>query len=308
MNAIETHNLTRHYRRAKAVDGIDLVVPKGATVVLVGANGAGKSTTLQMLMGLIDPTAGSAQVLGWDARRLQAADFRRIGYASENQVVPDYMTVEAWYDYLRPLYPSWDVGLERELRTRFDLPTHRLKSMSRGERMKACTAAAMVFRPELLVMDEPLSGLDPLSRDELVQALIDQAGETSMLISSHDLTEIERVATHVALMHKGRLILQEETDSLTARFREVTVLLDGADQPEGLARSWINRRRSQGLLGFVETAFVSDAALRAKIADRLNPQSAPIIAPMALSAISSAVMRDAQTHPATPPSVESKAA
>ncbi|MDB5437598.1 MAG: ytrB [Caulobacteraceae bacterium] len=296
MNAVETKDLARRFRRTRAVDGIDLIVPKGATVVLVGANGAGKSTTLQMLMGLIDPSAGEARVLGKDCRRLEAADFRRIGYASENQVVPDYMKVEAWFDYLRPLYPSWDVGLERELRRRFDLPAHRLKSMSRGERMKACAAAALAFRPELLVMDEPLSGLDPLSRDELVRALIDQAGESSMLISSHDLTEIERVATHVALMHKGRLVLQEETDRLTSRFREVSVAIEGQGEIANLAASWINPRRAPGLFSFVETAFGGEGPLGVEVAGRLGVQVKPIVAPMSLAAISGAFMRDAIGH------------
>lgn len=293
MNVIETSGLAKSFRRKAAVRGVDLMVPEGACMVLVGANGAGKSTTLQMLMNLREASGGTSHVLGVASRALKAAHFQRIGYASENQVLPP-MTTTQFFDHLRSLYPAWDQADEDDIRLRLKVPDKRsMRSLSRGERMKTCVSAALPFRPELLVMDEPLSGLDPLSREELVRLLIERAAETTMLISSHDLADLERLATHVAVMHERRLLVQEEVEVLLERFREVTVR--GAGDGEPPRGPWLNLRREGDGVSFIHSAY-DEASLIGEIAAAFGPDARPVAARLSLSAIASAVMRSLDTE------------
>jgi len=169
------------------------------------------------------PTAGSSTVLGQPSASLTGAAFENIGYVSENQDLPTWMTVKQFLDYLAPFYPQWNLG---DLTTRLDLPLNRkLKHLSRGMLMKAALASVLAFSPKLIVMDEPFSGLDPLVRDELIEALVAHTKATgaTVLISSHDLAEIEAFATHVGFIHQGQFLFNEELSALSARFREVTV-------------------------------------------------------------------------------------
>ncbi len=189
-NAIETTNLTRRFGRLEAVDHLTLQVPSGSVYALVGPNGAGKTTTIKLLLNLIRPTQGAARVLGVDSSRLDVPALQRIGYVSENQHLPDHLTTQGLLDYCKPFYPSWDDGLARRLRATLNVPAEtRLKNLSRGTRMKAALLSALAFRPDLLVLDEPFSGLDPLVRDELVHGLLELAERTSVdrvhLVSRH---------------------------------------------------------------------------------------------------------------------------
>src|SRR5262249_43672246 len=159
---IRTEALTKNFRRLQALEGLNLDVPQGAIYALVGPNGAGKTTAIKVLMNIIPPTSGRAQVLDTDSRLLGGHAFAAIGYVSENQELPHWMRVGAFLSYLRPFYPSWDQDLERELVKQFDLPLDRkLRYLSRGMRMKAALASALAYRPRLIVLDEPFTGLDP---------------------------------------------------------------------------------------------------------------------------------------------------
>lgn len=223
-NVISTENLTRRFGRTEALHGLTLDVPAGSVLALLGANGAGKTTTLKLLMNLIEPTAGSARVLGVDSRRLGERERARIGYVSENQRLPAWMTVRQLLDFCRPLYPTWDRELEASLLRRFDLPPERrLRQLSRGMLMKAALLSSLAYRPELLVLDEPFSGLDPVVRDDFIQGILETAstGGWTVVVSSHDIEEVERLADRVAMLEAGRLALSEETSSLQRRFRRV---------------------------------------------------------------------------------------
>lgn len=222
-SAILTDSLSKSYGSNHALQPTSLSVPAGAVYALVGHNGAGKTTLIKILMNIIAPSTGSATVLGMPATSLTGAAFERIGYVSENQDLPLWMTVGQFLDYLAPFYPKWNLG---DLLERFDLPRNRkLKHLSRGMLMKASLASTLAFSPELIVMDEPFSGLDPLVRDELIEALVAHTRSTgaTVLISSHDLGEIEAFATHVGFIHQGQFLFNEELTTLTSRFREVTV-------------------------------------------------------------------------------------
>jgi ABC-2 type transport system ATP-binding protein len=253
---IATQGLTKRFGKTEALSGVGLEVPEGAIYALVGANGAGKTTLIKLLMNILRPTEGSARVLGMDSQRLRGRDLNRIGYVSENQEFPEWMTVTGMLEFLRPFYPTWDRALEGQLVRQFDLPLDRkLKHLSRGQRMKAAMASALAFRPALLVLDEPFAGLDPLVRDELMEGLLDRSPETTIFLSSHDLAEIESFSSHVGFLEQGRLLFSEEMGVLSERFREVTVTLEG-ERPDArnLPPSWLQYEATDSVVRFVESA------------------------------------------------------
>ncbi|HEX5109403.1 MAG TPA: ABC transporter ATP-binding protein [Vicinamibacterales bacterium] len=294
---IETERLSKTFRRHDAVQRVNLSVPNGAVYALVGENGAGKTTTLRMLVNLLTPDRGSARVLGVDSRRLARREFLRLGYVSENQTLPDRLTVAQYFHYLRSLYPNWDRRLETELLVRFALPHDRpLGKLSHGMRMKATLAAALSFRPELLILDEPLSGLDPLVRDEVMEGLLHQAEQTTILISSHELTEIEGAVTHMAFMDRGRVLFQEPVDVVRSRFREVTATIgDESDAAGELPASWLAAERSRNTFRCVETAFVSDAEMLQKLILHVGAVGNVDVRPMSLREIAKSLMRAMRT-------------
>jgi ABC-2 type transport system ATP-binding protein len=260
---IETENLTKRFRRHGAVQNVSLSVPEGATCALVGANGAGKTTLMRMLVNILAPDSGSARILGTDSRRLAIEDRLRVGYVTENQELPDRLSIAQYFEYVRALYPNWDVTLERQLREQFELPpTRPFGKLSHGMRMKAMLIGALAFRPRLLVLDEPLSGLDPLVRDEVISGLLTQAGETTILISSHELSELEGCTSHVAFMVRGKLIFQETIESLGARFRDVTATFSQTSAIQGFPTSWLNARVDGSVLHFIDSAFTDESKLR----------------------------------------------
>jgi ABC-2 type transport system ATP-binding protein len=180
-DTIRTENLSKRFRSTSALNEATLAVPEGAIYALVGANGAGKTTLIKLLMNIFRPTSGRARVMGIESRHLAGKDFQRIGYVSENQDMPDWMTVEAMLDYLRPFYPQWDGALEQQLVRQFDLPLKRkLKHLSRGMRMKAAFASSLAYRPKLIVLDEPFSGLDPLERRDYRRFTRSSAGDNHL--------------------------------------------------------------------------------------------------------------------------------
>ncbi len=254
---IETRGLRKRFGKVDAIEDLNLSVPEGSVFALIGPNGTGKTTTIRVLMNILHPDGGTVDVLGTPSRALTYRDFQRIGYVSEAQRLPEGLTIAQYFAYLRSLYPAWDRELERELCEQFELPPSRkLKHLSHGMRMKTLLIGALAFRPQLLVLDEPLSGLDTLVRDEVVGGLLQQAHETTVLISSHELTEIEHFITHVAFMQNGRLLLQEAIETLHSRFREVTVTLSAAKElPTPYPDSWLLPELSGHRLRFVTSAF-----------------------------------------------------
>jgi ABC-2 type transport system ATP-binding protein len=260
MSAIRTENLIKKFRRVAALNGLNLDVPEGAVYALVGPNGAGKTTAIKILMNIFGPTSGRAEVLGVESARIAGRAFRSIGYVSENQELPEWMRVGALLEYLRPFYPSWDRALEDELISQFDLPRDRkLGNLSRGMRMKAALASALAYHPKLIVLDEPFTGLDPLVRDELIQGLLERAEESTILVSSHDLAEIESFASHVGYLEQGRLRFSEELAQLVERFREVQVTFDGPSRlPEKAPEGWMQLNNSAAVVRFIESRFETE--------------------------------------------------
>jgi ABC-2 type transport system ATP-binding protein len=292
---IATHALTRRYGSTPALRDVTLTVEPGSVYALVGPNGAGKTTLIQLLMNLQAPTSGSAEVLGMTSRAIRGSALNKIGYISESQELPDWMTVGGFLDFLRPFYPGWDAGLERQLLRDFALPPDRkMKHMSRGMRMKAAFISALSYRPALLVLDEPFSGLDPLVRDELIEGLLDRIGETTLFLSSHDLAEIESFASHVGYLEQGQLLFSEEMSALSGRFRRVEFQVDpSSGAPPRLPEAWMEFERSGSLVRFTHSEFASEDEAAAQI-ETLFPTAANAeFAPLSLRSI---FLANARTH------------
>jgi len=256
-SGIRTEYLKKKFHRVEALRGLNLDVPTGAIYALVGPNGAGKTTAIKILMNIFPATSGRAEVLGTDSNKLAGRAFTSIGYVSENQHLPDWMRVDGFFAYMRPFYPSWDRDLENELVKQFQLPLDRkLARLSRGMRMKAALASSLAYRPKLIVLDEPFGGLDPLVRDELIEGLVERASETTIFVSSHDLAEIENLASHIGYLEGGCLRLSEEMTTLSERFREVELTFDRPPiSPETLPGTWMQVNTSATVLRFIETRF-----------------------------------------------------
>jgi ABC-2 type transport system ATP-binding protein len=296
---VETQGLTKKYGRFEAVEDLDLRVPEGSVFALIGANGAGKTTTIRLLMNILRADRGEAHVLGTPSNRLAPGDFQRIGYVSESQKLPDRLSLAHYFEYLRSLYPAWDRALETQLCAQFELPpTRKIRHLSHGMRMKALLVGALAYRPKLLVLDEPLSGLDTLVRDEVVNGLLQQAGDTTILISSHELAEIESFTTHVAFMQNGRLLLQEAIENLQARFREVHVTLSAVKElPQPLPQGWLLPTIEGHRLRFIAAHYEGDGPLYQELTRHFGAVKMEC-EPMSLRAVASSLMQQRKRNPA----------
>src|SRR5882762_9810258 len=255
--AIHTDQLSKHFGRVIALDRVNLDVQEGALYALVGQNGAGKTTTIKVLMNLIRATGGSAIVLGTDSHNIRGKSYTQIGYVSENQEMPEWMKTGALLKYLREFYSTWDSDLEQSLVKQFDLPLDRkIKTLSRGMKMKLALASALAFHPRLIVLDEPFGGLDPLVRDQLIEGLLERAAESTVFLSSHDLAEIETFASHVGYLESGKLLFSEDMISLSTRFREVELTRDSdGPLPSPLPANWLRPKASGAIVRFVDSRF-----------------------------------------------------
>jgi ABC-2 type transport system ATP-binding protein len=222
--AIETHALTKRFRKLLAVNEIDLKVPWGSVYGFLGRNGAGKTTTILMLLGLLRPTSGGATVLGHSSKIDPVRIRAEVGYVPEKQVVYDWMTVKEVLWFTGKFYKTWNQTLAEELVERFDLdPKRKVKHLSRGMVAELFLILALAPEPRLLVLDDPTSGMDPIVRREFLENVVDlvRDRERTVFFSSHILSDIERVADWVGILKDGRLLIQSEVDKLKLRTRKV---------------------------------------------------------------------------------------
>ncbi len=290
---IDVVNLSCRYRKTEAVRGISFAVEPGTVFGLLGPNGAGKTTTIRALMNILRPSGGAARVLGIDSRQLGPTELQSIGYVSENQQIPSWMTVAELLAYCRPFYPGWDDALSRKLVDDFQLPLNvKIGRLSRGMRVKAALVSALAYRPRLLVLDEPFSGLDPVVRDDLVHGVLERAGDGqwSVLLSSHDLDEVERLVDGLAFLDAGRVVVNETLTSLQGRFRRVDVTVPGGDsEPMAPEPGWIGMASAGRVVRFTDTSYAG-AASDERIAGRF-PGAQVDVQPMTLREIFVALAR-----------------
>ncbi len=297
---IETRGLTCRFGRTDAVLGLNLRVEPGTVCALLGHNGAGKSTTMHLLLDMLRPSSGEALVFGKPAHSLTESDRARIGWVADHHDLPGWMTVRNYLKFLAPMYPGWDHAFCEKLQTLFALPVdRRIRNLSRGQRMKAAFLGALSYHPRLLLLDEPFSGLDPAVREDLLDAIMDltQQEEWTILLSSHDMDEVERLADQVAVMENGRLLFHESIESLLDRCRAVRVAWAGATLPPGLPDHWTGLRLSGGELQFIDTAFDPEK-LAAALAEYLPGASAPGISRAGLKPLCAALIRARNTSTA----------
>jgi ABC-2 type transport system ATP-binding protein len=221
---IGVSGLTRRFGAITALASVSLSMPRGAVYGLVGANGAGKTTLIKHILGLLRADSGSVRVFGLDPVAEPVAVLSRIGYLSEENDIPGWMRVDELMRYSRAFYPAWDDAYAEGLRQAFALdPTAKIKNLSKGEKARMGLLIALAYQPELLVLDEPSSGLDPIVRRDILGAVIRTIADEgrTVLFSSHLLEEVEQVADHVTMISGGRITLSAPLDVIRQSYRSL---------------------------------------------------------------------------------------
>lgn len=239
-------NVTKRFGRTVALEDVSLEGAPGAVVALLGENGAGKTTAIRILLGLCDPTNGEAEVLGLNSRHQGREIRRRVGYVPDRPQLYDWMTVDEVGWFASGFHEANSYSNYSRLIRRFDLlPHQKLKTLSKGQFAKVSLAIAMAHEPELLILDEPTSGLDPIVRRDFLSSMADVAAEgRTVLLSSHQIHEVERVADVVAILRKGKLVVCERLDELKQAVREITLTLPNSSrEPAGLPGTLIAQQR-----------------------------------------------------------------
>lgn len=230
---VEISRLTRQFGTSRALDDVSLTVPRGGVFGLIGGNGAGKTTLIKHILGMLRAQTGTVRVFGLDPVTNPVGTLGRIGYLSEDRDLPDWMSVSELLRYTQAFFPSWDADYAEELREMFDLnPQTKVRALSRGQRARAGLLTALAHRPELLVLDEPSSGLDPVVRRDILGAIIRTIADEgrTVLFSSHLLDEVERVADRVTIIHQGRIRLTAPMDDIKDTHRRVTLRFEFPQQ------------------------------------------------------------------------------
>jgi ABC-2 type transport system ATP-binding protein len=278
-SVIALSGLSRHFGAKTALNEVSMFVARGSVLGLVGENGAGKTTLIKHLLGSLKAQAGSVRVFGLDPVRDPVGVLGRVGYLSERRDLPGWMRVGEFMRYTQAFYPGWDEPYAAQLLGQFQLdPEQKIKTLSQGQQAKVGLLTALAYRPELLVLDEPSSGLDPVVRRDILEAIIRTVAEggRTVLFSSHLLDEVERMADHVVMLQHGRVVLNGRTDevrgghiSAVLAFPEPPVktpVLAGAYAVSGYGSEW--RVLFGGSRGELETAA---ALIGARVIEERTP-------------------------------------
>jgi ABC-2 type transport system ATP-binding protein len=229
-NIIDIRNLSRHFGNKAALQDVTLQIPRGKVFGVVGENGAGKTTLIKHVLGLLKAKQGSVSVFGMDPVRQPRQVLSRIGYLSEQPDYPEWMTVAQFTTYMASFYKTWDRRYATELLNMMNVdPAKKIGELSKGQQARVGLCAAQAHRPELLLLDEPSSGLDPVARNEILSAVIRTVSNEgrSVLLSSHLLDEVERVSDHLVFFSEGSLLLSEPMEAVLSKHHQVTVRFAG---------------------------------------------------------------------------------
>ncbi len=262
--AVDVQRLSRSFRGKLALDDVTLQIPVGSIFGLVGLNGAGKTTLIRHLIGSLRAQQGTVSVLGEDPVVGTESVLKKIGYLTEEDSLPKWMRIGDMIDFTRAIYPTWDDAYADQLCEMFALTrATRLRSLSKGQRARVGLLVAIAHRPQLLVLDEPSSGLDPIARSDILEAIIRTISEDgrTVLFSSHQLEEVDRVCDSVALMREGRIVESLTTEQLERRYCEIICRpsVDWAKPPE-----------FTGVFGWQHTGREWSAVLDSKAAEANN--------------------------------------
>ncbi|MEO7715808.1 MAG: ABC transporter ATP-binding protein [Capsulimonas sp.] len=248
---VEIQDLTRRFGPKTALDGVSLTVPPGVVYGLVGENGAGKTTLIKHILGLLKAQQGTVRVFGRDPVEDPVGVLSRIGYLAEETSLPGWMTVHELMRYTQAFYPTWDEAFAEQLRSEFSVDARAIvKNLSKGQRARVGLIAALSYRPDLLLLDEPSSGLDPIVRRDILGAIIRTIADEgrTVLFSSHLLSEVERVSDYVAMVRGGKIVFADALDTIkethfkaSVQFgsaRKTAPEMPGALHWEGFGREW----------------------------------------------------------------------
>ena len=233
-NVVAIENLSRTYGDKVALNQVSLTIPKGCVYGLIGGNGAGKTTLLKHVTGMLAPQTGIVKVFGLDPTKEPVEVLGNIGFLSEERDLPNWMSIQELLRYTQAFYPTWDRELARDLVCMFELDLKaKVRTQSRGQRARVGLLIAVAHRPQLLVLDEPSSGLDPVVRRDVLNAIIRTVADEgrTVLFSSHLLDEIDRVADRIAMLSNGKIVLEDAIDQMKSSFQRFT--LRYASTPKG---------------------------------------------------------------------------
>ncbi len=251
MNAIETENLYKSFGATRAVRGLTMQVPEGSIYGLIGRNASGKTTTLRMLAGVLMPDKGEAKICGSPRHGATEKQRARLAYVSQTQKLYKKFTALDHADCIASMYPNWDQAFLESLCRRFGVPLDRpLGSLSGGQLRMTAVALAFAARTDVLLLDEPAAGLDPVSRrklmGEIAGIIADGMGRCTILLSTHILADIERIADTIGIIDKGRMMLSGSLDALLERNRRVQIVFPGTAVPEEFSLPGEKKRTCRG--------------------------------------------------------------
>ena len=283
--AIETDALTKYYGDFEAVRGLTMRVPKGTITGFLGQNGAGKSSTIRMLLGMSRPTRGNGRVLDFDiADERQSIEMRkRVAYVGEDKRLYDYMTVRQMIEFTKAFYPDWRSEIEQKLLDEFRLPPGRsTKKLSKGMRTQLALLLAFSRGAELLVLDEPTEGLDPVMAEKVLELVVGAAADGSTIFfSSHQIAEVEQIADRILLIDRGQLLLETTLESISTDFRRIRGVYESTPRPPALAIDGVTRVAVDGRVVSVTVSRNS-----ATIAERMRASASAVeVIPMTLKEI-----------------------
>jgi ABC-2 type transport system ATP-binding protein len=247
---IETTELKKNYGKHEAVRGLNLSVQAGSVCAFLGQNGAGKSSTIKMLLGMIHPTSGTARVLGHriDNEKESLLIRRKVAFVAEDKRLYDYMTVGQIIRFTKSFFPSWNEPLERNLLEQFELPPeHRIRQLSKGMRTKLALLLGFARGCELLILDEPTEGLDPVAIEDVLQIVVSLAAQgTTIFFSSHQIAEVEQVADHVLMINRGKLVLDAPMDQVKEQYRHIQAVFPEPVEERDFRLPGIEKVRAEG--------------------------------------------------------------
>ncbi|RPI62296.1 MAG: ABC transporter ATP-binding protein [Lysobacterales bacterium] len=277
---IDTADVRKTFGSVQALAGLDLRVPRGAICGLLGRNGAGKTTTIKVLLGMVQPTSGRARVFGLPATDAKSSiEIRsRAAFVSEDKDLYSGVTVGALVRFTAPFYPQWRADRANEYLAAFELRSEAtVKELSRGMRTKLALLLALSTGGELLILDEPMSGLDPAAIEQVLKIIVKQAGRdgTTVLFSSHQLADVEQIADRVAIVDRGRVVVDGALDDLRAAYRRIQLVFDGAAPDAKFdSKGVVSVRREGRVLSVLCQAAETDVVAEAR---SLNPNAVDVL-------------------------------